>query len=100
VVGLTYRGLLGAGVVVLPGMLARVRFSIMTGMKKIRHALSVSTALEAAGTRFEHLKAREAQEAIVFRGDGRSFFRSGRAGGWREALTTDQARGNERDHGR
>ncbi len=59
-------------------------------------AAALERAIEA--TRFDRLKAREAQEAFVFRGDGRSFFRSGRAGGWREALTTEQARRIECNH--
>ncbi|WP_207187398.1 sulfotransferase domain-containing protein [Rhodospirillum rubrum] len=50
-------------------------------------------------TRFDRLKARDQNEGFAFRGDGRSHFRVGRAGGWRDGLTAEQARRIERDHG-
>jgi hypothetical protein len=67
VVGLTYRGLHGAGIAVPPGLSARVRATILTGMKKIRHALSVSSALEAAGIPVMILKG--AVEGLLAHGD-------------------------------
>lgn len=57
----------------------------------------VAAAVEA--TRFDRLKERDRKEGFAFRGDGRSHFRVGRAGGWREALTPAQARRIEREHG-
>lgn len=56
-------------------------------------------AAAVAETRFERLKARDQREGFALRGDGRSHFRVGRAGGWREALTPAQARRIEQDHG-
>lgn len=57
----------------------------------------IAAAVEA--TRFDRLKARDRQEGFALRGDGRSHFRVGRAGGWQAALTPTQVRRIERDHG-
>lgn len=57
----------------------------------------IAAAVEA--TRFDRLKARDQQDGFALRGDGRSHFRAGRAGGWQTALTPEQARRIGRDHG-
>jgi aryl sulfotransferase len=57
-------------------------------------------AAAVAATRFDRLRAREAQTG--FRGgqaDGRSFFRRGVAGGWRDSLTPAQAARITATHG-
>ncbi len=70
-------------------------------LARFAHLPSTIDALERAitATRFDRLKSQDAQEAYAYRGDGRSFFREGRSGGWRTALSSDQARQIERDHG-
>jgi hypothetical protein len=57
----------------------------------------VAAAVEA--TRFNRLQSEEEEHGYEF-GASRRFFRSGRSGGWREALSTDQVRRIEQDHGR
>lgn len=51
---------------------------------------NVARAVEA--TRFDRLKRRDTQEGFAFRGDGSSFFRAGRVGGWRAVLTPEQVK--------
>lgn len=53
-----------------------------------------------AATRFDRLQAQEAAHGFdLGQADGRTFFRQGRAGSWRETLTPEQAARLENDHG-
>jgi aryl sulfotransferase len=60
---------------------------------------TIAAAVEA--TRFDRLQSQEQQHGFDSRTSrSGSFFRRGIAGGWREALTAEQAGRIERDHGR
>jgi len=58
-----------------------------------------AVAQAVAATSFDRLKARDIREKFSFRGDGASFFRAGRSGGWRTALSAKQARRITDEHG-
>lgn len=58
---------------------------------RIRRAVEFSS--------FESLQAQEAKTGFIEKSENsRRFFRSGRAGGWRDILSADQAAAIERDH--
>ncbi len=73
------------------GRIAR-HFGIATDAARIARAVEFST--------FKQLQAMEAEQGFVERSlHSERFFRSGRAGGWQEKLTPEQARRIESDHG-
>ena len=64
---------------------------------------ATDAALEGAvaATQFDRLSDQERKHGYAERADGTErFFRAGKAGGWRQALTPEQAARIERDHGR
>lgn len=72
------------------GMVAR-KIGITQDAARIKKAVEFSS--------FKNLQAQEAQTGFIEKSEhSRRFFRSGRAGGWREKLTPVQAAAIERDH--
>lgn len=73
------------------GMVAR-KLGITQDEARIRKAVEFSS--------FKTLQAQEAQTGFIEKSvNSQRFFRSGRAGGWRDLLTQAQAAAIERDHG-
>ena len=73
------------------GMVAR-KLGITQDETRIRRAVEFSS--------FKRLQVQEAETGFVEKSvNSERFFRSGRAGGWREVLTPAQAAAIERDHG-
>lgn len=77
---------------------------VQQGARIARHAGLEKTmdiyAQAAQNTRFSELTKQEAQLGFQeILAPGRRFFRSGKAGGWKETLTPDQAAQIEQEHG-